>query len=175
LLSFLLFQWGECTALVIAKAALMALMGWVFIRVGRTPESGESKRDGWIAAGFAVFALLIVGSWMPLRPICVSCLFLALTLWLLERGLREEHPISVINWWPVSLLFAVWANLDAWFILGPLTLGLYFLGALLSGPKRIDQARTLGLVLLVGLAARARSIRRLAPRHPPACVSSSGG
>ncbi len=153
LLSFYLFQLGDGAALVIAKAGLTALLGWILICLGCTKGDHEKGENRWVAIVFAVFALLIIGSAVPLRPVCVSYVFLALTLWLLERRLTGDRPASLASWWPVLLLFALWANLDEWFVLGPLTVGLYFLGTLLAGRERLGQARTLGLVLLAGSAA----------------------
>ena len=43
-----------------------------------------------------------------------------LTLYLIEKG-------GALRWLLVPL-FALWANLDAWFILGPGLVGLYALG-----------------------------------------------
>ncbi len=154
LMSFLLFQWGGGSALVIGKAVLMALLAWTLLRLcGASADRQKSVRS-WLAVLFAVLALLVVGSWMPLRPVCVSYLFLALTLWLLETRLAADRPRSFAAWWPMLLLFALWANLDAWFLLGPLTVALYDLGTelrlLLTGRER---TRRLGLLFLAGLAA----------------------
>ncbi len=150
-LSFLLFQSGGGATLTIVKAALMTLLGWILIRLSCEIEN-EKRSSNWIAVVFATFALLIIGSAMPLRPICVSYLFLALTLWLLESHLAGERPLSLAWLWLIPLLFALWANLDAWFVLGPLTVGLYFLGMLLVGDKYTGQRCRFGSVFLVGLA-----------------------
>ena len=32
------------------------------------------------------------------------------------------------SWWLLPVLFAVWVNVDNWFLLGPLVVGLYWLG-----------------------------------------------
>jgi hypothetical protein len=152
-MSFLLFQAGGGAALVVAKAVGMALLGWILLLLSRTTQDGEKDGKTWIAALFAALALIVVGSSMPLRPICVSYLFLAVTLWLLETHGAGDPRRSLASWWPLLLLFTLWANLDAWFLLGPLTLGLYLLGTLLSGRERIAQARSLAWLLLAGLAA----------------------
>ena len=49
----------------------------------------------------------------------ISLLLLALTLAYLER----RAPAATASWrsfWPLYLLFAVWVNVDTWFLLGPL-------------------------------------------------------
>lgn len=152
-LSFFLFQTGGGAALVLGKAVLAALLGWVLIRLCRTGQDEENDRRSGTALAFAVLTLLVVGSSMPLRPICVSYLFLALTLWLLETRIAGGRPGSLASWWPLFLLFALWANLDAWFLLGPLTVGMYALGSLATGRHGFGAARQLGLVCFVGLAA----------------------
>jgi hypothetical protein len=148
LLTFLVFQvWGG-TALVAGKAVLMVVLAWVLVRSSRTTEGGDC-----LAAVFAALALLVVGPWMSLRPIGVSYLFLALTLWLLETRLAANEQRTLAAWLPLPLLFALWANLDVWFVLGPLMVGLYALGSLLRGRETAGQTRALIVVFLAGLAA----------------------
>jgi hypothetical protein len=148
-LLFVVFQYAGGAALVVGKGVLMALLAWTLMRLSRTTEEGS----GWVSAVFTALTLLVLGSWMPLQSICVSYLFLALTLWLLETRLAAKGSRTFAAWLPLLPLFALWANLDEWFILGPLTVGLYALGTLLRGREAAGQARTLGVVFLAGLAA----------------------
>src|SRR5439155_6857886 len=87
-----------------------------------------------------VLALLVMSPQLRLDPAVVSLFFLGLTLWLLQRGGRwlevpgrgvgaaPGEPLTWKDYWPLLPLFALWANLDEWFFLGPLTVGLYALG-----------------------------------------------
>src|SRR5262249_44402354 len=65
--------------------------------------------------------------------------------------------------WLLPPLFALWVNLDSWFILGPFTVALFLVGEALHdyfaaappGPDAPEPGtkRRLGLILAVGLAA----------------------
>jgi hypothetical protein len=138
------------TVLVIGKALLAAALAEIMLRTGR--RAGQSL---WIPAACTALAILAVSPRLLLQSTCLSFLFLGLTLWLLQRPFR--------SWWWLPPLFALWANCDAWFFLGPLTVALYLVGELIqrwlpsSGEGQEETRRpaltTLGLVLLVGLAA----------------------
>lgn len=137
--------------LVILKGLAIAVLAGVMLRVGR--RAGQSL---WIPAACTLLALLAISPRLFLQPACLSLLFLGLTLWLLAGSQR--------GWWLLPPLFALWVNCDAWFVLGPLTVALYLLGEALqrlqSGEERDNletlprvDVRTLGTVLLVGIAA----------------------
>ncbi|HTU88840.1 MAG TPA: hypothetical protein VMF69_01975, partial [Gemmataceae bacterium] len=98
LLSFVLFQAGGGGVLVVAKAVLIALLGWILLRLSGPAENAEKGGNGWIATFFTVVALLIAGSALPLRPICVSYLFLALTIWLMESLSASDRPLPLASW-----------------------------------------------------------------------------
>jgi hypothetical protein len=111
-------------------------------------------------AGFA--AMLALGPWLLLQPILLSILGVVLTLYVLEcprllEGVRAERARG--RRWLLVPLFALWANLDGWYVLGPVLVGLYALGELLrrltaSGRGvHPNDFRTLGLLTLAGLAA----------------------
>ncbi|MBM4070119.1 MAG: hypothetical protein FJ271_14370 [Planctomycetes bacterium] len=141
--------------LLFLKALLMAGLGVVLIACGRV---GKNLTIPAIAAAIALIAL---GPWMSLRPITVSYLFLGLTIWLLEKGTgrigmsgKSAGLHDVLKcYWPLLLLFAVWVNVDRWFLLGPLTTGLYFLGKFLNPAERPVLSRAAILVPALGLAA----------------------
>ncbi len=144
-LVFGLYRAGGDTSLVVAKALLAALLAALLLWAGR------ATRQWWITAVCTVVALLAVGMRLQLQPICVSYLGLALTLGLLERGgLRSGGP-AIAAFWPLLPLFAVWANLDSWFVLGPAAVALYAFGALLAGERKA--AGKLAVMLVAGLAA----------------------
>jgi tetratricopeptide (TPR) repeat protein len=154
-------------AVVVLKAVLVTLVAFVLLRTGRTNQSI------WIPAVFTTLALVAMASrLLLLQPILLSLLCLSVTLYLLQSPKGKEpdarkqaaparSPFQV--YWLLVPLFALWANLDNWFLLGPATVELFLLGQLLqrslapirTGEEASDpaQLRTLALVLVAGLAA----------------------
>src|SRR6202011_4039476 len=94
---------------------------------------------------------------LVLRPMSVSFLLFGITLLICYRAgaLGNVVPNPRLLW-RLPLVFLLWANLDAWFIMGPLTLALLWagngLGLLLRIPNSFP-GKTLGAVLGVGLLA----------------------
>ncbi len=142
-----LYQLLGGTGLAILKALLVAGLAAVLVRTG----AGKSL---WLGALGAILALETMTPWLTLRPSCLSLLFLALTIFFLEKPVWKP--------WTFFVLFAFWVNLADWFILGPITVGFYALGGLLQGSLKRSASfapgsssiapRALGLVLLAGLA-----------------------
>src|SRR5262249_36248985 len=119
-------------------------------------------------------ALLAVTLRLTYHPVFLSFLFLALTLYLLNHpgskaaegkagqggiiGFLSSKPV-----WFLPLLFIIWVNVDSWFILGPITVGLYLLGEVVqkyfspisTGPDAREPGRlgTLTQVFVVSLLA----------------------
>jgi hypothetical protein len=167
--SFDIYRIAGGPGLIVLKALVMVMLAAVLIRLGRV------GRGYWMAAVCAGLAVLAVSSRLLLQPVCVSYLFFALTLWILEgrrrngiwkpeKGISEESlASSVLSYWPLFVLFVFWVNLDSWFLLGPATVALYAIGQALQewlGPNvdepsgaRRGNALVLGLVLIAGLAA----------------------
>jgi tetratricopeptide (TPR) repeat protein len=151
-------------ALILLKALVITLLTAFMLRLGwRRGGLGASA----VGAGLSV---LVLSPWLAPHPMIVSYLFLALTLYFLERPhsfrTDEEGPsqrIAFTAYWPLLPLFVLWVNLDSWFLLGPLTVALYLLGQVLQsnyGPGRDDpeayrvgESATLLLVLPACLAA----------------------
>jgi hypothetical protein len=113
--------------IVLLKGLLLAAVAGLMILAGR--KQGESP---WVSCGFALLGVLVLSPRLLLQPTCISYLFLALTWWLLQQ---TSELTGDLNWkkqirlgGALVLLFAAWANLDAFFLLGPLTAGLYALG-----------------------------------------------
>lgn len=109
--------------LVAAKAAAFA-GAFALLFLIRRP--GQSLWPWCLFAGAGIMATLPLSA---LRPFVGSMLFLAVTWVLLfartwEPGKWRQPAI-------LAGLFAIWANLDAWFLLGPLTVGLTLLGEML--------------------------------------------
>jgi hypothetical protein len=160
-----LYEAAGPVGLVVFRSLILSVLALVLLRIR---EPGQSL---WLPAVCTTLALLAVSTRLLLQPMIVSYLFFGLTLYLIHRALHEGgaftlrgRPVSPL--WLLPPLFALWVNLDGWFILGPLTVGLFLLGAgvqrLTAGrtgagaalaPGSAADVRTLGLVLVVGLAA----------------------
>jgi hypothetical protein len=135
--------------LVVVKGLLVVALAVVLCSIRRRDQ------PLWVPLLFTALAVLAVSPRLLMQPICVSFLFLGLTLYLLNRyGTTGDWRL-----WLLPPLFALWINLDSWYVLGPLTVALFLLGELLQrlvGPKQADapaRLRPLALVLLAGLAA----------------------
>jgi hypothetical protein len=141
--------------LVIFKALAIAALAFVLLQAGRRP--GQSL---WIPAVCTALAVLVVSPRLLLQPTIVSYLFLGVTFWLLQRWeAAPTDPAARRSLWLLPLLFILWVNLDDWFLLGPLTVGLYLAALVFSERFRSAQGepagawRTLGLIFVAGLAA----------------------
>src|SRR5262249_53839660 len=143
--------------LIVVKGLLVALLAGLMLR---TCWRGNT---GWPALVAVVLALVALGPYLALQPVIASYLALATTLWWLERDAKRwaAEPTAERRLKDHLLLpglFVLWANLDEWFLLGPLTVGLYLLGALVESRRGQATAsaarlRFLGLVAVGGLAA----------------------
>jgi tetratricopeptide (TPR) repeat protein len=150
-----LYELGDGRALVVAKALLVALLAGLFFCFRR-----PGARLGVIALAGAAAAVAL-GPWLPLQPALLSLLGVVLTLYLLERPslvVDSRAGRARARRWLLVPLFALWANLDAWFLLGPALVGLYALGELLrrplgGGPARRGELPALALLALAGSAA----------------------
>jgi hypothetical protein len=171
-----LYQWGlyrlyhlfgeddlAGTVLVVLKAAGVALLALVMMRIRR-----RGQRIWWpaLCTGLAIIAL---SPRLLFQPTLLSYLLLATTLWILSRRPAEGQLASTSFFssprrlWILPVLFLLWVNLDAWFFLGPLTLGLYLLGELVqkqfapvtTGPDATTSADRTPLLLafVAGLVA----------------------
>jgi hypothetical protein len=164
LLGYLLYQGSETGAItvVVLKAAGVAFMALLMLAVARS-----GGRSLLLPAACVGLAILVFSPSAQVRPSCLSAVFLAATLWLLRhpQALRKTSPAGqgtcTRSFWLLVPLFALWANLDAWFILGPITTALYLLGewAASRNPALADMAlsqrdlRTLAIALGVGVVA----------------------
>jgi hypothetical protein len=130
---------GEGGLLVVLKA--LAAVGAFALILG-IRRAGQPLWP-WVVLG--TLALLSSATLLTLRPYIASVLFLAATLWLVFR-----LPSPAGSWTlpiAIGLTFALWSNLDYWFILGPFTLLLLLVGELvrtrLGGAVAPDPADTL--------------------------------
>jgi hypothetical protein len=170
--SYGIFSAAGAEGLILVKAMLVVTLACVMLLIRR---AGQPL---WIPAVCTAFALLAITTRILCQPLVLSYLFLALTLFILT--LRSTHPgvlgkngetpsfLARFGAWPYRLytlpiLFALWANVDAWFILGPITVGLYLLGEMLQeslnpvprGPDApaTGESRRLIVILILGAAA----------------------
>ena len=131
------------TGLVLFKALLVVGLALLLLRLSRAGPGSSLKR---LPVFCTALALLAMGTRLLLQPATVSYLFLALALWFLrprresgrrgvgESGVEDKTPNTLTPWlppWPVLVLFAVWANMDSWFVLGLLTVALVWLLSLI--------------------------------------------
>jgi tetratricopeptide (TPR) repeat protein len=172
LVTYGLFRAGGAEALVVFKAlTVLGLVGFML----------AIRRKGqplWIPALCTGLAALSFSTRLLYQPQFLSFFFLALTVFILSlRGTRsptmgrnQEKPsfLDAFAAWPYRLfalpvLFALWANVDAWFILGPLTVALYLIGEMLQDalnplPRGLDSpepGEQRRLVLVLGLSVAA--------------------
>jgi hypothetical protein len=148
-------DWGT-TALIVLKSLLLAALAELMLRVARRP--GQTI---WVPALCVGLAVLALSARTLLQPVCLSYLFLGLTLYLLEfprrraatSGAGTTLPLWNVRWLIVPLC-ALWVNLDAWFVLGPALAGLYLVGELLEGAKAPrGSVGNLGAVLAASVLA----------------------
>jgi tetratricopeptide (TPR) repeat protein len=151
-----LYQLGDGRALVVAKSILAAALAALLFCFRR-----KGTRAGFVALA-ALGAVLALGPWLLLQSTLLSLFGVVLTLYLLERPALVEDSLADrarAQRWLLVPLFACWANLDAWFLLGPVLVGLYTLGELLcrvlahGHPVRPGEFRALAFLTLAGLAA----------------------
>jgi hypothetical protein len=137
LLAYGLYEVGGGPGLILFKAALITLLAAVLLNLGR-------RGGDWFVPSLCTGAtLLAMGPWLTLHSVCVSYLFLALTIWLLERHRpRATLGRDLASRWPLLGLFVLWVNLDSWFVLGPLAVALYALGRGMDpSPERLGRDR----------------------------------
>lgn len=150
--------------LVGLKAFLVTATALVLLRIGRWGQST------WIPATCTALAVIVLSTRCNLHPICISFLFLSITVYLLVvPGLGRaalnavgHSALRPFRWrWLLVPLFALWVNLDSWFLIGPITVALYLLGQALQqrlAPAPEDsplpgELRELCIILALGLAA----------------------
>ena len=148
---YLLYNLVGGPGLVVLKAVAVLALAWCLLRI-----PGD-KRSRLISVIYVGLAFLALSPQLLLRPMTVSFLLFGITLLICYRAgaLGNVTPKPRLLWW-LPLLFCLWANIDDWFILGPLTLALLWLGVGLGsllGIRGTFPGKTLGAVLGVGLLA----------------------
>jgi tetratricopeptide (TPR) repeat protein len=159
LYSWLFFQLHELiggAGLVLIKAILFTIAVVLLSRIG------WNEANRWFVLIALVGAALAVSPRLLLQPTVVSFLFLSITLFVLDRVGFFAHarpdgktPDARLLW-ILPPLFALWANLDIWFILGPIVLGLCWAATGLTRwfpNTKVVPGKSLGLVFGVGVLA----------------------
>ncbi len=149
------------TGLMIVKALVVVAIGVLLLRLSRAG-------GGWIiAAGCIALALLVMGTRLLWQPALVSCFFLALTLVLLHRQEQKSvgRPPPLLPPWPLIVLFLLWVNTDAWFVLGLAVVGLVWLGRTLDEEPGGDGSRLTSLLRRTGALVILAAACLLNPAH----------
>jgi hypothetical protein len=117
-------------ALVVLKALLVTALAWLMLRV-RAPGGAR-----WLPPACAALAFLAMGPRLLFQPALVSYFLLGLAFWLLWRWQSgaDRDPRRLLL---LPALCALWVNLDGWFLLGPLLIGLVWLGGPGEGGRRL--------------------------------------
>ncbi len=115
---------------VVLKALLIAAMTAVLIQV-RNRDTNLLV----VAICLTLSVLALATTRLFLQSQLVSYLLLALTLFILHRAgvfdtaTADAEPPRHPRWlWALPALFVLWVNLDNWFVLGPLVVGLCWIG-----------------------------------------------
>jgi hypothetical protein len=147
LLLFLLHGQLGGAVLVVLKAGLIAVLACLMLSVSR-----PGSRIG-VPAACTLLAVLAMSPRLLLHSTCLSYVLLGLTFWLLWRPVsgpptfRQELKRTI----PLLLVFVLWVNVDAWFLLGPLLALLFWLGEQMQSTGE-ESRRTPAWLWLAGLA-----------------------
>ncbi len=155
ILLYQIFNLGDGLALIVTKGILVAVLALLLLCFRRQGEGLSIP----MVIGFV--AILALGPWLVLQPGLFSLLGVLLTLYLLERpslldGVAAERARA--RRWLLIPLFVLWANLDGWFVLGPILVGLHTLGSAIRTPRirRSESGNSLadsGLLLTLATVA----------------------
>lgn len=124
-LLYLLYGMGGAILILLVKALLVVLLlsqQWSVARV-----SGTQASPGVLCL---LLGLVVLSPYLLVQSRLASLVLLAVTLTVLAGyhiGAQKFPPI-----WTLPLICLLWGNLDSWFFLGPLTIGLYFAGLMIE-------------------------------------------
>ena len=127
---------GSWTGLVLFRALLTGLIFGSVLAMAR-----RRGLDARTAALLTIGAFLVAAPAMALRPQLLGMACFAVVLLLVVD--RRAHPNRL---WLVPLIVAVWANLHGSFFLGPLVLGLAWLGDIHDRVPKPHRALLVGAV-----------------------------
>jgi len=150
-------------AVVAIKAACISVLALIMLLACRPlpdqaiPLGSKADPSRWLAAIAVSLALVAMAPRLILQPMLATFLLTALTLYVLHHS--EAWPRNALPTM-LAILFVLWVNLDSYFFLGPVLVGLYLLGELGQrfvpwGTRRSDagRIRTLAVALGVGVLA----------------------
>lgn len=145
-----LFDWGVFqvfdrfggSGLVAMRAAMVVLIGIAMLAVKR-PGSGWA----WPAIGAALALVAANPRLIVFQPQLSSFLNLALLMLVLQLGdrFRKRWLIPTL----VGLIQIHWVNHDGWFLLGPITVGLWLIGSLMQRRNESEPPLSVWLVTFV--------------------------
>jgi hypothetical protein len=149
---YAVYQASGGVGLVVLKAVAIVGLAWLMLRIRRRGTGAA------VPAACTLLALLAISPHLLLQPASVSLVVLGVSFYLLWRphaaGPQDPAPTGLggqlRQYGALLLLFALWANLDDWFLMGPLLAALFWLGERM-GP--VSQRRTPGWLVPAGLAA----------------------
>jgi hypothetical protein len=164
LLLYLLHQVAGDPGVVVVKALGLVLLACLLLAIRRPHQSLVLPAVG------TTLAVVVLSISFDAQSRALSLVLLAATLYLLLRPGSAAVPAAPgkegaagtaarpvdRHLWLLPPLFALWANLDAWFVLGPLVVLLMLVGEAVQSrlaPEAKPRLKKLGLVLLVGVAA----------------------
>jgi hypothetical protein len=156
--AYAIYALSGFTGLAVAKAALVAGGATLLVRVAE--GSGGALARGLCAVA-VLGGLILDRHLVPMRPLIVTLVFLAVFLLALER-LRTQAARARWAWVVLPLVQAMWCNCQGLAPLGPLLVAMYLAGAWLStrGIRRWpfaseDASSVRPLALVLGLCVLA--------------------
>jgi tetratricopeptide (TPR) repeat protein len=155
---YALYTLSGFTGLAIAKAALVAGGATLLVHVAERSEGALARNVSSVAV---LGGLILDRHLVPLRPIIVTLVLLAVFLLALER-LRTQAERARWTWVVLPLAQVVWCNCQGLAPLGPLLVAMYLAGAWLGAhpirhwpfaSEKTSSVRPLAIVLGLCLLA----------------------
>jgi hypothetical protein len=124
---YLLFAIGGAVVVLLVKAGLTVLIVEQQRRFAAVPDTPAAP-----AVLCLLLGLVALSPFLIVQSRLASLVLLSTTILLLGkyRASAENRPVPPV--WTLPLLCLVWANVDNWFFLGPLCIGLFAAGTLLT-------------------------------------------
>jgi hypothetical protein len=131
---YLLYSATGGVGVIIARSVIVVALAILLVLM-----RGRQTSLLVVAVCLALSVLTLSARLFSVQPVLVSALMLGIALFILHRaGIFEtvndpqaESSRSKVLW-ALPVLFVLWVNLDQWFVLGPITVGLCLAGAALQ-------------------------------------------
>jgi hypothetical protein len=119
--------------LVALKASLVTILAALLLSIRRPASSF------YLPILCTTLAVVAASRFLLVQPELMSSFLLGLTLWLLWKAQSDSNKAKAVSIAHISLLVvcALWANVDDWFLLGPLLIALYWLGGRIEGKSTV--------------------------------------